>query len=309
MSGNTGVKAKVVGGDLTKKTETIKRLQKLPLSAKIEMAFSLMEKAARQAKGPLWCCYSGGKDSTAVLSLMVQKFGPERVLACYNAGTFPLPGRVEEIQKTAERIGARFAKTQSPDILEMWQKKGFYPLFSKRSQTKLGKKYGVQCGPVQCCYQVREAPFMKAMKAAGANTSFWGIRASESSRRFFLAIDTPAIAPSQRGRVNVYPILYWTLADVMEYLALYVPWFTPRQGTFNEDCLCCATDISFFPNNLSRLYFNFPDTFAKVMRSGLGAQILKANKRDPSELEKYLKEKPLELCKINGLTKPRRKDR
>lgn len=304
-----GLKARVAGDALRIKMDAIKRLQALPLNRKIDMALEIIEKSKlhRRENSRVCCCFSGGKDSCTVLSLLCRVFPKSEIVCNYNPTMLMAPGRLEKIRTFAEKEGVEFVATEPVDVFTMWKETGFFPIFPKRSQSKMGKRFGIKCGPVQCCYRQKEAPFLKFIKDWAINLTYWGNRASESTRRLFLAVDTPPIALSQRGRCNVYPILYWTLDDVLKYIGQNIPWFEGHKAAYNEDCIACSTDIASFPNNLYRLLQRDRETFEKVMRAGFGEQMLIANKKDPGQLEKYLKEAPEKLCIIEGITHGKRR--
>lgn len=306
-----GLKARVTGDALATKLDAIKRLQALPLKKKIDMALEIIEKSKehRRENSRACCCFSGGKDSCTVLSLLCRVFPRSEIVCNYNPTLLMAPGRLEKIKSFAEKEGVEFIATEPVDVFAMWQETGYYPIFPKRSQSKMGKRYGIKCGPVQCCYRQKEAPFLKFVKDWAINLTYWGNRASESTRRLFLAVDTPPIALSQRGRYNIYPILYWTLGDVLKYIAKNIPWFEGHKAAYNEDCVACATDIGCFPNNLYRLLQRDPETFKKVMRAGFGEQMLKANKQPPEKLEHFLEHNPEKLCIIEGVTQGKRRAR
>lgn len=309
-----GYKARLVGEDFEKKLDVTKRLQALPLNKKIDMALEIIDRSKKHLEPAekVCCCFSGGKDSVTVLSLLCRAFKRSEIICNYNPVQYMAPGRLEKIARFAAKEGVEFVATKPIDTFELWKKKQCFPIFSKRlydgQAKKLIKEQGLKVSGNQCCYHHKEAPFIQFLKEYHLKVTYWGVRLSESGLRFFWGIHSPTIVHSTRQRFNVYPIFFWTVEDVREYLRKNCPWFEGHKTVYNDDCLFCAVDILSFPNNLYRLLQTDRELFSKAMRAGMGEQILKANRKDPNQLEYFLANDPIQLCKIDGLTHRRRQE-
>ena len=275
----------------------LRRMQKMPLKEKISITREVI-KAAFDARAKGAVLYSGGKDSTIILDLVLQ--ADPNTLVVHNNTTLGDPKLLDFIREHCRNMN--YIETITPNPEDMWKEKGYYPLLGKRNFTKYKKQDPtLRISPVQCCYQLKEKLANVVLKQNKVGVVFWGIRADESMRRRFLFVDNGFLfQPKKYKWMQCYPLQHWTEKDVFEYLEKYVPEYNLRREQFETGCLCCGSDITFFPNNLTRLYQADQKKWEHYMRAGFAEQILKLQGRpsDPETIEKVLTEAPATLLKV-----------
>lgn len=243
-------------------------LQNLPYEKKIKLTENIIIKAGINKRNAL--LFSGGKDSTVLMDIM--KKTKINFLVIYNNTGIACPKMVEQVRTLVK--GENYIETQADDAFEMWERTGYFPILGKRSFTKYKKKYkDLRCSPVQCCYQLKEIHANKVLKDNNIELVFWGNRAEESNRRKLTFVDNGFIFKPKKYKWNqCYPIQHFTENDIYRYLSENI--------NYNFDtgieggCVFCATDIHYYPNNLSKLYFKDYSKWKMAMEHGFAKQIL-----------------------------------
>ena len=289
---------KRAGGDVLKeRLELLARMQALPLPKKIDISLEIMEAAWHKTDGAQACIlYSGGKDSTALLHLAPEVFA--RPLVMFNNTGLAEPRLVQFIRQRTR--GLDYVETQpDEEAFSMWRRTNYWPLFGKRSFTERCRNCpGLHVSPVQCCYQLKEAPANRVMKARGVKVAIWGNRADESARRKFMFCDNGTLfKPKKYPWHQCYPLAFWTERDVLQFLEEREPDY-PYSMSTEAGCWACCTDITRTPNNIQRLFKTDRARFEQMIRGGFGEIILKAKGIRHGDVERYLRENPAIFLKI-----------
>lgn len=249
------------------------------LQSKIETSIATIQRAANLARNytgePLVVAFSGGKDSQTVYHL-TEAAGVE-FEAVYSATTIDPPEVV------------RFIRKQYPMVRFHVPKMSFWELAErKRMLPNRYKRY--------CCSVLKEATHQ-------GRVTLTGVRREESVKRASRQILDINNKPRQfdefersdkidvqcfgkgKEKITVNPILYWTEADVWEYLNNVVN--APHcelydQGRHRVGCLFCpmksrkeiVDDMQRYPHQFNRL----KKTVAKI------AETSKAFPQDPKAL-------------------------
>lgn len=295
-----GIYKRAAGDDLKERLSIIERLQALPLEKKVEATQKIIRKARTEADGaPICLLYSGGKDSTALLNLVAGIIRDPIVM--YNNTGLAEPRLLEFIRNRTR--GMNYIETLPDlDAFSMWKKTGYWPIFGKRTFTGRRRKCpGLICSPVQCCYQLKEAPANRVMLEHGVKVVLWGNRADESSRRKLSFCDSGIFfQPKKYKWMQCYPLMFWTKQNVLDYLAEVEPDY-PHSISQEAGCWACCTDITHKPNNIQRLFTKDRARFNQMIRAGFGRQILIAKGiADPDEdtIEQYLRTDPAFFLKV-----------
>jgi 3'-phosphoadenosine 5'-phosphosulfate sulfotransferase (PAPS reductase)/FAD synthetase len=278
-----------------RKLKILLDLQRLSLNNKINISNDIIKKSLEIGKPAL--LYSGGKDSTVLLNMLLEY--DKNILIIYNNTGLADEKHNKQIREICKNYN--FIETKAQDYIGMWQKKGYYPILSKRGFTKYKKQDPtLRISPVQCCYQLKEIYSNKIFKDNEIKVVFWGNRAGESNRRKLSFVDNGFLfKPKKYKWYQSYPLQHFTDNDILEYLVKYVKNYNISTN-FESGCLACGVDITYKDNNLRRLYFNDKALFTKVMESGYAEQILKIKgiKYDAEILKDIIYNKPEILLKI-----------
>lgn len=291
-----GVYPRASKEEVRRRLDILNRLKLLSLEEKTKISYRVIRQALSEGDGCV--LYSGGRDSTVLLDL-VQREKPN-VLVMYNNTTLGDPAQTNFIRKHCRKMNYTETKAESP--VKMWHKKGYYPILSKRGFTAYKKRIpDLRVSPVQCCYQLKEKYANRVLKAKKTRVVFWGNRADESMRRRFVFVDNGFLfQPKKYPWLQAYPLQHWTDTDINKYIARHIPEYPTQREQFETGCLCCATDITYYPNNLSRLYQKNREMWEFYMRAGFAEQILKIQRRktNPDLVEKIIKNYPATLLKV-----------
>ena len=291
-----GIYKRAGGEELKERLEMLKKMQALPLPRKIEMAVAILENGKRETgDAPVCILYSGGKDSTVLLHLVPLVF--PRALVMYNNTGLAEPRLVQYIRSRTR--GWDYIETQpEEEAFAMWRRTNYWPLFGKRTFTARCRNCpGLHVSPVQCCYQLKEAPANREMKARGVRLAIWGNRADESMRRKFMFCDSGTLfKPKKYPWFQCYPLAFWTQRDIMDFLQEYEPGY-PYSMSTEAGCWPCCTDITRTPNNIQRLFKTDRARFEQMIRGGFGKIILKA-KDIEGDVEEYLRDNPGVFLKV-----------
>lgn len=292
-----GIYKRVAGDELKERLDQLARFQALPLPKKIELSVAIIERGKIETDGaPACLLYSGGKDSTVLLHLATAIY--PRPLVMYNNTGLAEPRLVQYIRQRTR--GLDFIETQpDEEAFAMWKRTNYWPLFGKRSFTARCRACpGLHVSPVQCCYQLKEAPANRVMKERGIRLAIWGNRADESTRRKFMFCDSGTLfKPKKYPWHQCYPLAFWTERDVLDYLDEHEPEY-PHSVSTEAGCWACCTDITRTPNNLQRLFKTDRAKFERMIRGGFGEIILRAKGIKGADIERLLRETPQIFLKI-----------
>ncbi|MCQ2101458.1 MAG: phosphoadenosine phosphosulfate reductase family protein [Fibrobacter sp.] len=292
-----GIYKRAGGEELKERLAQLATLQALPLPKKIEMSLEIIRRGKEATDGaPACVLYSGGKDSTILIHLVQKVY--ERPLFMYNNTGLAERRLVQYIRQRMR--GLDFIETEpDEEAFTMWKRTGYWPIFGKRSFTARCRNCpGLHVSPVQCCYQLKEAPANRVMKERGIRLAIWGNRADESTRRKFMFCDSGTLfKPKKYPWHQCYPLAFWTQKDVIAYLEDVEPDY-PHSMSTEAGCWACCTDITRTPNNIQRLFKTDRARFEYMIRNGFGEIILRAKGIKGGNVEELLRESPQIFLKI-----------
>jgi len=270
-------------------------LQRLSLDDKIKISIDVIKKALAEGKAML--LYSGGKDSTVLLDLI--KLVNKDIQIMYNNTGLVRKDFLKSLRASIK--GLNYIETIAEDPFKMWEEKKYYPILTKRGFTKFKKRFpGLECSPVQCCYQLKEKYSNPVFLENDIKIVLWGNRAGDSNRRKLGFCDNGFIfKPKKYKWLQAYPLQHWTDTDILSYLTKHIPGYNFRE--INEGgCWACAVDIQYNPNNMIYLYNNNYKDWLKIMHSGFARNILIANNVDVEKVDinDIINDKPKALLRI-----------
>lgn len=279
-----GIYKRAGGEVLRERLLTLEKMQALPFERKIELSCAILKKAADVAgDAPVCALYSGGKDSTVLLHLVLRVF--RNPIVMYNNTGMCSPVLLDFIRRRTR--GLDLVETRpDEEAFHMWKRTGYWPLFGKRTFTERCRKCdGLRVSPVQCCYQLKEAPANRIMKARGVKVAIWGNRADESARRKFSFCDSGVLfQPKKYPWHQCYPLMFWTKSDVLQFIEDEEPSY-PYEIAQEAGCWACCTDITHTPNNIQRIFATDRSKFDYMILNGFGSLILRAKGMDCSDEE------------------------
>jgi 3'-phosphoadenosine 5'-phosphosulfate sulfotransferase (PAPS reductase)/FAD synthetase len=157
------------------------------------LAREIVAEATRKYKKP-YIAFSGGKDSTVMLHLVLQQ-APKTLVFHWDYGQYYTPREIElETIDIAHRIGAQNIRTDSS------------PLYEKHKRTPANVFYRVFFGRTQ-----------KELVNEGYDLAFIGIRSGESTARKFKIRGNPF--RWNNVLEECYPVHHFTARDVWAYIA------------------------------------------------------------------------------------------
>jgi len=189
--------------------------------AKVQKAQNIIRKALHTSKKP-YIAYSGGKDSTCVLQLVLQQ-KPDIMVLHWDYGRYYIPRPLaQELVDNAIEIGAKNIRIETSAKYEELKRNAVNVL----GEDFLGK-------------------LLPRLKQEGYDLCFLGLRAQESVKRK-RKLKTRGVFWKESGFLNCAPIANWTWQDVWAYIFgnnlpyasvydLYVPvvgWDKVRLTTF-----------------------------------------------------------------------------
>lgn len=135
--------------------------------------------------------YSGGKDSDVLLHLV--RASGIKYVARYKSTTIDPPGTIKHVQEQG-------------DVEILRPKHTFFELVRKKGMPNRARRY--------CCAYLKEQP-------TDSNYVLIGVRAEESRKRATLYKEPTQcrVYPKRKKEVELcFPLLYWTLEDIKEYV-------------------------------------------------------------------------------------------
>lgn len=260
---------RAASGTTSDRLRKLALLQAIPFIQKIELTKEIIIKSEKIGNSAI--LYSGGKDSTVLLHLIMSiGLNP---LVIYNNTTLGNKEIDDYIRLFTN--GMNFVETIADDPVAMWKEKGYFPILSKRGHTAYKKKFhNLRVSPVQCCYNLKEKYSNPILKNKNIRVVFWGNRAGESNRRKLSFCDNGFLfKPKKYSWHQSYPLQHWNTEDVIKYIQKNIPAYVGLKGLENG-CLCCGSDITFKQNNLIHLFKKDYEKWLFYMQNGFAEQIL-----------------------------------
>lgn len=288
--------------DLSLGWKKLYQLWEKDLTEKVKYSRKLIKKSLEQSKSPA-VCWSGGKDSTVVLHLIL-KIKPDIPVIHVNSGV-DFPETLKFVNELSKEWGINLKIAKPHDGYSFWDigRRYGWPIFGKniasnveralrtgniRKQLSKFEKELVYSNiniSTKCSELLQEKPSKEAEKKLSCDLKFVGLRASESRARVRLWVDYGDFYFVKRyyGRgIGIYksnPIALWTDNDIWDYhkinnikrCSLYDIGY-PRNG-----CWTCAMAVR--NGQLGRLRRYHPKYFRKLMiKTEMGNTLLKAKK-------------------------------
>jgi len=268
----------------------LKAIQGLPLQDKIERTNSFIDKILEISKRPV-LAWSGGKDSTVALYLLLKK-KPNIDVVWINTGVeFPECIRFVQKIKREWSLNLHIAKPS----LTFWtiSEKYGWPMMGKggsgywwsraqylkqQGKTKLAKATQAARISAACCRILKEKPMKDACLVLGADLVIVGNLVSESRQRFLTwAQKGDFYFAKSEKRWKAWILAPWTDSDIRNFNRIYnVPSSSIYEmGHLRNGCWPCLMDIKFKDNKLSILRRSHPDLWRfLILKKGLGKRLL-----------------------------------
>lgn len=223
------------------------------LTERLAESRKLVKEIAMMANGkPLIIQFSGGKDSMAMLGLVMET-GAQFVCA-YMATGLEFPGVLQFVRSTCQKLGVKLIvsnpKMHKGNLFQRLEENGgHFP----------------RLGVTWCCRDLKIRPQKKLLKKLyGRNTTLFkleGIRMAESSRRrvIYKAYSGFPVRPDaeHKGSFEVFPIINWTDTDVENYIGIAG---LPTLGHYNEFGVSGCSLCPFYqPSIYYRILTKLPD--------------------------------------------------
>lgn len=211
------------------------------MEKKVKQSIKILQSFADAANDRIELCYSGGKDSDVILELAKMAGIPFR--AIYKNTTIDEPGTIAHVIEKGVEI-----RRPQDTFFSLMQKKG-YPTMRCR----------------WCCQKLKEYKI--------ENFAIWGIRATESVKRA-ARYKEPIICReyTKKNKTSVVlPILYWTDADVQQFVEKYNIKCHPLyyvNGKFDVTkrlgCLACPLSVRCQKDDFQK----YPNLLRQWLKSG-----------------------------------------
>lgn len=275
------------------------RYLKWNLPKKVQYSNDLLSHALDRHKHPV-VCWSGGKDSTVVLSL-ARRLAPDIPVIYIDGGVeFPEAGRFVKRLAKMWKLNLIVAKPRKDETFWKVGLKFGWPIFGKNIASNVERAVRTgnirpQLSPLEaflaqnrvhisarCCEFLQERPSKKVEESLEADLKIVGLRANESRARVRLWVDhgdyfyVKRYFGRNRGIWKANPISIWAEGDVWKYHRKYgIPHCQlydmgyPRNG-----CWPCAMGIR--NGQLRRLQENHPSLYRYlVTKTEMGRELLK----------------------------------
>jgi phosphoadenosine phosphosulfate reductase len=179
----------------------------MPFKDKYAITTTIIQRQFREHPGKLAVAWSGGKDSTIVLYLVLGI--DSHIPVIFNNTGIEYPETIAFIRDITHAWNLNLIETKP--IKLFWQCVDEYGWPKpKRHHISEGNNTG------KCCYWMKEKPMKLALQLIGAKGYFTGITAIENRTRMFNARDLGTCYKTD-GVIKIHPILYWTSDEVWQY--------------------------------------------------------------------------------------------
>lgn len=270
--------------------EQLRVLQSLSLKKKIELSEEFITHLLFEHKHPI-VAWSGGRDSTAMLSLILRQ-NPNVDVAWVNTGV-EFPECVKFIKHITNDWGINLHVAKPEGVFwEITEKYG-WPMLGKggsgywwsradrleqQGKTKLAKATRDARISAACCRILKEQPMKKLCRSLKVDCVIVGNLVSESRQRFLTWAQRGQCYFSEReNRCTAWPIAWWTHEDILEYHVITNLPHSPiyDMGHSRNGCWPCLMDIRFPDNKLRALRQSHPKLWQFIIvKKGLGARII-----------------------------------
>jgi len=163
----------------------------MTLDEKVEKSKEIIKKAIEHWKPHIGLAFSGGKDSTVILSLIREIYGRVPIPVMTNDTGVKFKETYEFRNRMKEEWGL--------DMIVARPKKSYEEVKGERER---------------CCYWLKIEPSERTMEEEGWKACFVGIRHDEHVARS----REEYISERENGIYRVHPILHWREADIWEYI-------------------------------------------------------------------------------------------
>lgn len=200
--------------------------------------------------------FSGGKDSTALLLMMLEKGMQIDDIVYFDCGDWEFPQMAEHIRRVERYIGREITRLQDPQGFDYW-------MYQHKRITKNGQKLIGKAWPTisnrWCTGQKRDVleKYYTQFRDEGM-TLYIGFAADESARA---KRDAQTRRPWVKRR---FPLIEWEITEreALEYC--YSKGFT-WGGLYNHfhrvSCWCCPLQSL---KELKQLYLHFPELWERL---------------------------------------------
>ncbi len=264
--------------------------QRLPESRQV------VAEIAEKSEKPLIIQFSGGRDSMAMLGLVMEV--TDNFVCAYMATGMEFKGVIQFVKETCEKLGVPLLVSN--------------PGMHKGNIFKRVREFKSFPGLIStwCCRDLKLRPERKMLiKEYGKGTFYKleGIRLNESTRRRYIYAEytgNPIREDDEfKGSYEVFPIIKWTDRDVLNYLEMKG---LPTSGLYNEFGVSGCSWCPFYqPDIYRRILEKLPDHYDRFIEleeelglpsvSGyyflrdLKAEVLSGVRAEPMEPEEKVK--------------------
>lgn len=226
----------------------LKPLIEMPFEDKLPITQVIIDRNLRDFGKDVAVGWSGGKDSTIVLYMVIQKF--PQVPVIFNNTGIEYPETINYIR--------RMTKEWNLNLIETKPIKSFFRCVEEYGwpKGKSNRKTGVTgYKSARCCYYLKERPATLIYRELGIKGIFTGITASENRNRQFGAIKRGTCYNLKKESWKIiHPILYWTEDNVWQYITFHK---LPMNDVYSKGCdrcgcSCCTAFLS-WESQLSKM--------------------------------------------------------
>lgn len=285
----------------------LEQRQNLSLEMKVALSKKKIREWYHHWGGEVYVAFSGGKDSTVLLSLVREEFPDVPAVFCDTGLEYP---EIREFVKTIDNViwlkpALTFNETIEKDgypviskrvsrfIWDLRRPEGINPNTKRLRLTGLNR-YDVMC-PSQklpykwrflldapflisdkCCYHMKERPLNTYSRKTGRK-GFVGLMAQESARRRKKYLETGCNSYKQKYPLSI-PIAFWTDKDIWEYVNTHSIPYSPIYdlGEKRTGCMFCMFGVQLeeSPNRFQRMKKSHPKLWKYCMEKLNLVQVL-----------------------------------
>jgi len=266
------------------------RSQQLPLEEKVSISNKFIDSVLSKCNKPA-VAWSGGKDSTIALHLVLKKM-PDIDVIWVNTGV-EFPECISFINEYKKKWSLNFhiAKPESNfwDVTEKygwpmlgkgssgyWWTRAEY--LKKKGKYKLARATEAAKISAACCRILKEKPMKKLCSSLDIDLIILGNLVSESRQRFLIwAQKGNYYFAKNEKRWKAWVLSSWTEKDILEYHDLNnLPKSEIyKKGHLRNGCWPCLMDIRFKDNKLSILRKSHPKLWKfLIIDKGLGERLI-----------------------------------